>query len=1127
MKFQRTLAFALLLGAAGTLPVCGQPDSSVQRTPAGNNPQVDDGLEQGFASPPDSAKPRTWWHWVSGNVSKEGITADLAAMRQIGLGGAQIFTVDQSSVKGPVVFMSPEWRALVHQSLEEAHGLNLEMAMEGCDGWSESGGPWVPASESMQKVVWSERQVAGGGRITLDLPQPETIRDYYKDLALLAYPTPDGSNPPPPLRITSSDPAFEGARLLGPNPAAAVLNLENAQETHWIQAEYANPVTLRSVHIATSDERASWGIEAGNDGTHFEKIGADTNETRSWNVWRASFNATTARFFRLVWRSRPADKKPVTVTAFDFGGAQLDHVEDRVGLLPSVNASKFVEMTLSAREVIDPKSIVDLTGQREWQVPAGNWTVLRVGATSTGATTHPSTSGGLECDKMSTTAVQHHISNMFGPVFADSPARVGATLKYILLDSWEAGCENWTPEMPAEFRRRRGYDLASWLPALAGKIIGSAELTQRFLWDFRRTQADLVAETHYAVIQGYAHSHGMGLMSEASGIGMPTIADQLLCKKYTDIPMGEFWVNQARDGRIDDPKEAACAAHIYGQNLAATESFTSVPDTAAWKNDPYSLKAMGDQEFCLGINRFVFHRYAHQPWLDRKPGMSMGPWGINFERTNTWWAQGAAWISYLARCQFLLQQGRFQADLCYFYGEGAPVCVQHRSLRPAVPPGFDYDVCNADVLLNLMDVQDGRLSLPSGMSYRVLVLPETDRMTLPVLRKVARLVQAGAMVYGPKPAHTPSLTNYPESDQALAGLADEVWGPCDGKKVTEHPYGKGRIVWGEPLEKAMAAPPDFAAAQGDLLYIHRQDGPAEIYFVSNQEQKPVSVDCTFRVTGKAPELWNPDTGVRARAALYREENGRTTVPIHLDPAGSVFLVFRHAAPASPPLVSVQLDGENILENGGRLSGEIPTSSGDRIELTAWRPGNYLFITGTGRTRNANVPRLPDPIELGGEWDLSFPPKLGAPESVRLDRLISWSDSPVDGIRYFSGTATYEKDFTLPGDFLAQDHRAYLDLGSVKNLAEVSLNGKPLGVLWKEPFRVEITGAARAGGNHLTLKVTNLWPNRLIGDQKLPEAQRVTWASVSLYKADSPLLPSGLLGPVKIISAQTLVLAEAP
>ena len=1124
MKRLRIAAFASLLGTAGSLLAIGQ------QGPASGGPPIDDGLSNGFARPPDSAKPRTWWHWVSGNVSSEGITADLAAMKKIGLGGAQIFTVDQSAVKGPVVFMSSEWRHLVHQALDEASADGFEMAMEGCDGWSESGGPWVPASESMQKVVWSERQEMGGRTIAVALDQPETILGFYEDIALLAFPTPEGSNPPAPIKISSNDPAFDGAKLLRQGCPPLPFDIGSPKEPHWIQFEYAGAVTLRSVHVATTDVHASWDVLAGSDGVHFHKVGSVENDDRSWprqDVTRASFDRTTATFYRLVWRSGSSKEEKVSVTAVDFGGAQLDHVEARIGLLPAVNSSNFTQMALSPKEVIDPAMIVSLTGKSEWLAPPGAWTIVRIGHTSTGATTHPSTAGGLECDKLSATAVQHHIQNMFDPVFADSPDRVGQTLRYILLDSWEAGCENWTPEMPSEFRARRGYDLSPWLAALTGKIVGSAELTQRFLWDYRRTVADLVAERHYGVIQSYAHAHGMGLMSEASGIGMPTVADQLLCKKYTDIPMGEFWTWQSRDDRVDDPKETACAAHIYGSNIAATESFTSYPNQAAWKNDPYSLKAMGDSEFCLGVNRFVFHRYAHQPWPDRRPGMSMGPWGINFERTNTWWEQGSAWVSYLSRCQFLLQQGLFQADLCYFYGEGAPVCVQHASLQPAVPKGYDYDVCNADVLLNLMEAKDGRISLPSGMRYRVLVLPKTDRMTLALLQKVARLVQSGATVYGPKPSHTPTLTGYPESDRALSRLADEVWGPCDGRAVTEHAYGKGRIVWGEPLEKVLAVPPDFAASTGDLIYIHRRDDASEIYFVSNQEQGAMTAQCTFRVAGKIPELWNPDTGTQVRPALYHEENGRTTLPIHFDPVGSVFVVFRRAAPANPPVATVKLGGKVLFGEGDDAPAEIPTVSHGDVSLTVWKAGSYELTLGTGQLRRVEAPALPASIELSGPWQLSFPPKLGAPEATSFDRLVSWTDSDVEGIKYFSGTATYEKEFTLPAAFLDKDHAAFLDLGSVKNIAEVSLNGRPLAILWKEPFRVEITDAARPGANHLAIKVTNLWPNRLIGDQRLPEAQRITWASVSLYKPDSPLLPSGLLGPVRVIPTETLVVDGTP
>jgi hypothetical protein len=1121
MKHNIVILVALLLAS---LSMQAQSNETKSTPP-------DRDLAKGFGKPPASAKPQTWWHLVSGNVSKEGITADLEAMKKIGLSGIQLFTVDQSDVKGPIKFMSSEWRALVRHAMEEAKRLELEISIAGCDGWSESGGPWVPPAESMQKVVWSQKQITGGQKITLDLPQPEKVRDFYEDIGFFAFPVPANSILPAPVKISSSEPDFDASRLVHTDGKPVAMPLR--EEPQWIEFEYAAPVSPQSVYQAANVTPFFHPIlfqelQAADESGTFRKV-CQLGYGRYANF--APATSTKFRFWRGAVEKKYMDKyKEIPLVELSLGGIRLDRLKAKVGMDSSLAANEFQKLPLAAGEAVDPASIVNLTGQREWQAPPGNWTLLRIGHTSTGATTHPSTTPGLECNKLSPVAVRHHLENMFGPVIADSPASVGTTFKNILLDSWEVGCENWTAELPAEFQKRRGYDLIPWLPALTGSIIDSAEQTQRFLWDYRRTLADLLAENHYGETQKFAREHGMGLTSEATGIDMPTVADQLLCKKFTDIPMGEFWVNYPRDKNIDDPKEAACAAHLYGQNIASAESFTSVAETAAWKNDPYSLKALGDQAFCLGVNQFVFHRYTHQPWLDRKPGMSMGPWGINFERTNTWWDQGSAWMDYITRCQYLLQQGVFRADLCYFYGEGVPATVRHNSLSPSVPNGYDYDVCNADVLLNLMEVKDGRITTPSGMSYRVLVLPPIDRMTLPVLQKIAKLVNDGAVVYGPKPLHSPSLTGYPGSDSRLTKLANELWGSCDGKTVTEHSYGKGKIVWGEPLQKVLGVPPDFTAAKGDLLFIHRKDADAEIYFVSSQEKKPITTECSFRVTGKVPEIWHPDTGKMETVALYACKDGVTTLPIPFDPVGSVFVVFRKGAPATPPISAIAVNGKDPFAAGSSVNEEaqvigIPTLSDGKVSFTAFEGGPYSIITGSGKTITGILPQIPAPLELAGPWDLTFPPKLGAPERATFENLISWSDSAVEGIKYFSGTATYTKSFELPKNLFGAGQRLFLDLGEVKNLAEVSINGKPLGILWKEPFRVEITDAAKPGNNQLTVKLTNLWPNRLIGDEKLPESQRITWASVSLYKADSPLLPSGLLGPVKVISAQTIPLAK--
>ena len=1151
-------------------------------------------LEDGFTNPPDSAKPRTWWHWVSGNVTSEGITADLQAMKQIGLGGAQIFTVDQSEVKGPVVFLSPEWRKLVHQAFTEASDLHLEMSMEGCDGWSESGGHWVTPEQAMQKVVWSESNVSGGQKVSLALPQPETNDKYYEDIALFAFPTLAGDDAPPPSVITTSAADVTPPAALPANAAPIRLKVDGAAP-NWVQFAYATPVSFGNVQLTTKGmpNHSKVELQVSDDGAAFRKVAP------LYVGGYFSFAPVSGKYFRVVFDTvkRAAT---VDITQVAFGGARYSSVAERTGMKVSGNLP-FQEATFAPDQMIDPKALVDLTGKTEWDAPAGKWTIVRIGHTCTGATTHPSTTPGMECDKMSAAAVQSHIDHLFGPVWQDSGPLVGTTFQTLLLDSWEAGCENWTPLMRDEFKKRHGYDLWPWLPALTGRVVMNPDATDRFLWDYRRTLADLVAENHYGTFQQAAHAHGMTLASEAPGIGSPTVTDGLECKGRCDIPMGEFWVDQTGESNVDDPREAATASHIYGRKFAATESYTSTPRVAAWMNDPYSLKMEGDKEFCLGVNRFVFHRYAHQPWLDRFPGMSMGPWGINFERTNTWWNEGSAWISYLSRCQYLLQQGRFVADILYFYGESAPVFFSHSSLKPAVPAGYDYDTCDAEILLNQMSVEDGQIALKSGMRYRVLVLPDTDRMTLPVLQKVAALVQDGAVVYGPRPTKSPSLAGYPEFDQQLQALAGEVWGDCDGKKVQEHAYGKGRIVWGKALADVVGVAPDFASDQPETLDIHRTTPDAEIYFVSNQMDTGRELKCTFRIDGKAPELWHPDTGKMETPALYTQQNGLMTVPIHFDPSGSVFVIFRHAA-ASDALVSVSRDGVDLgqpekaqitlqsavygaandpahsidvrekiqamLDKGetliavstGALAKADPApmvpkvltvtytvngkaitvtthegeslflnSQSDRLSLfhldrqangdvllEAGDGGRYEAKTKANTTQAAVIPALPAPVQLNGPWQIEFQPKRGAPEKASFPNLISWTESPIDGIKYFSGTATYHTDLTIPAEYLGAGRHAYLDLGEVKNLAEVSLNGKSLGILWKAPFRVDITSAATAGLNHLQIEVTNLWPNRLIGDAKLPNEQQVTWASVALYKSDSPLLPSGLLGPVTLI-----------
>lgn len=1083
-------------------------------------PAAADVLADGFRSPPASARPHTWWHWVNGNISRDGITSDLEAMKRVGIGGAQIFNVDVGLPAGSVPFMSSRWQELIGHAIREADRLGLELCVHNCAGWSSSGGPWIRPEQGMQVLVWTETAARGPARFDAPLTQPAARLSYYRDVAVLAFKTP---------------------------PA-----------------------------------------EAGGAG-------------KGLRIAQISGKAAFAR----------AD-----------------------GLQPDLSATP-PGAAIPREGIVDLSGRVDGAGRLTWNVPEGEWTILRIGHTPNGRGNHPAPpeGRGLECDKLSREALDAHWAGMMAAVLKAAGPRAGRVLNNALIDSYEVGSQNWTPKFREEFRRRRGYDPLLFLLVVTGRVVDSIETSERFLWDFRRTIADLFADNYFGYFGQLCRQHGMRFSVEPYGNGL---FDNLQVGGLADIPMGEFWVG---GGAAETVKLAASAAHTYGRALVGAESFTADQQRGRWLVDPYSIKALGDLMFCSGLNRYIFHRYAHQPWQGLLPGMTMGPWGTHLERTLTWWNEGAAWLQYVARCQHLLQSGRFVADLCYFEGEGAPNDLPgRRGLRPELPAGYDYDGCDTQALLTRMSVRDGQLVLPDGMRYRVLVLPESPFMTPVVLRKIRDLVRAGATVVGPRPVKSPSLSGYPGCDDEVRRIAGEVWGDADGRAVTSHAGGRGRVFWGRPLSEVLAqlqVEPDLsyqsALPQAHLAWIHRRAGDTDLYFVSNQRYQPLEAVCTFRVAGKLPELWYPDTGRMEPAPLYREQSGHTVVPLRLDPAGSLFVVFRKGAPKAEHWVSLIREGTtahraaprleirkavyeaadgqggadvtakvsalvaageltipatnelfgdpvpnvvkrlrvDYLLNGRSLQKtaaenevvelveaqeeatpppfEVRADSNGAISLRPWQPGVYVAQTDRGRTTRIQVREAPRRVNLDGPWALRFPTGWGAPPQVRLERLISWPEYPDPGVRYFSGSAEYDKSFTVPASMVVPGRTMYLDLGRVKNLAEVRLNGRDLGVLWKEPFRLDVTGLVKPGANTLSVRVTNLWPNRLIGDAQLPEevewrgpaiakwpewlvegrprpkTGRFTFTTWRFYTKDSPLLESGLIGPVSLRSARRVVL----
>lgn len=736
--------------------------------------------------------------------------------------------------------------------------------------------------------------------------------------------------------------------------------------------------------------------------------------------------------------------------------------------------------------------VIELTardGRVQWDVPAGAWEILRFGYTSSGSRVSTSSGAwqGLVIDYLDHTALESYFRQVVDPILADVRPYLGRTLKYLVTDSWELDGVNWTPRFREEFRKRRGYDPVPFAPVLAGRILDDRLASNRFLNDLRRTVGDLVADEHYSTFAKLAQSYGLGIHPESGGPhGAPL--DALKCLGRGTFPQMEFWAKSATHRVKDEDrffvKEAASAAHIYGQRFVAAEGLTSIGphwQESIWSN----LKPTFDRALCEGLNLLVWHTFTSSPEEMGLPGQEYFA-GTHFNPNITWWEQSGAFLSYINRSQFLLQQGRFVADVLYYYGDHVPNFVQLKRADPAkVLPGYDYDVVDEEVLAGRLRVENGRLALPDGMNYRVLVLPDLPEISLAALRKVRELAAAGATVIGRRPERTTGLEKFPSGDEEVRRLSEEIWGACDGKTVLERRYGKGRIVCGGTARETLLAggvPPDFESATprppGAVDYIHRSYEGAEIYFVSNQREVADSVPAVFRMAGKAPELWDPETGDIRQPGVYDfTSDGRTRLTLSLKPYGSVFVVFRKPA-------------------GKRTASLTPV-----------------------------VPQvLAPPVTVSGPWAVSFSGPLAVPPPRQFDELRSWTEHADPLVKYFSGSATYTTDIDIPTAMLGPGKVLELDLGEVREIAETRLNGQDLGIQWTSPFLVDVTKAAKPGRNRLEVRVTNLWANRLIGDTQLPPERGVTRTNITRLTKDTPLLPSGLLGPVTL---RSVALATAP
>jgi hypothetical protein len=1092
-----------------------------------------DSLRAGFQDPPNSARPRVWWHWMNGNITQEGIKLDLEWMHRTGIGGFQNFDAALGTppvVAKRLVYMTPEWRDAFRYATTLADQLGLEEAIAGSPGWSESGGPWVKPQQAMKKVVWSETVVEGGTHFKGVLPRPPgnggPFQDapyvlglgetsyvppaYYSDTLVIASRIADVEVAQPMPVVTASSGTIDGKLLYdGEFSRSVALPMAPVGESSWILFDYGQPQTLRALSFAPGEHApmdqffgAPPGpeLQASDDGTHFRSILSVAAGSNSAEV-TVAFAPVTARYFRAVFLTLPQTRAPVELDFESLGfqrpvpsthllinelalhtGARVHHFEDKAGFGLQPDLSTFASPAVPAALAAPKVDVVDLTaklqadGTLDWIAPPGHWVVQRFGYSLLGITNHPASpeGTGLEVDKLSATHVRSYMAHYLDSYKSAVGSLLGKHgLQYLISDSYEAGPANWTDDMLAQFTRRRGYDPKPWFPALTGRVVESAAASDRFLWDYRQTLGELIAENHYQLITTLLKQRGMGHYGESHESGRVFVGDGMDAKRSNDVPMSAMWtqypgVNADQPGYNADIRESASVAHIYGQNLVAAESLTAA--AGAWMWSPETLKPTADKELAMGLNRFVIHTSVHQPLVDKGPGIGLGPFGQWFTRNETWSGAGAkAWVDYLARSSFLLQQGHFVADIAYFYGEDSNITALFGKAGPAIPEGYNFDYVNADALLHKLGINNGELTTVSGMRYRVLALDaHSVHMSLPVLRRIRELVNAGAVVVGPRPLDTPSLAD--DVTEFRSGVR-ALWGDTAGV----HAYGKGRVysnmeVGAALADLKLAADFVYSRPQADtqLLAVHRRLADGELYFVTNRAARVEELDATFRVSGRTAELWHADTG-KSEPAAYRAQNGRTTVPLKLQPWESVFVVFRKPGPPSHML----------------------PATAERLLTT-----------------------------LNGPWTVKLQAGRGAPADFTSDALESWSVNNNSGVKYFSGTGTYTRNLQAPAAWISKTARLWLELGDVKNIAEVSVNGRDLGVLWKAPFRVDITAALHAGDNQLQIKVTNLWVNRMIGDRQAGVEQPVTFTVPKFYKADSPLLPSGLLGPVRLFQETT-------
>ncbi len=1068
--------FVFIVATVFLIPGCqpSQPDSL-------------SAIERSFITP-DSVQSSVYWYWINDNISKEGVVKDLQSMKQAGINRAFIGNIGlspQGYPYGNAKLFTEEWWDVMHTALKTATKLGIDIGIFNCPGWSQSGGPWIKPEQAMRYLASSEIRVKGPQKLSRKLEQPTK---EFEDVKTLAWPVTkdymlnlfdipgakavhmeynrlyfDWEEPPKlkeylvlpkyPSFIRLTLPQAYTARSLVIYPegsffADCEIRYQDQGKFHVIKAFNAN--------------RTNLNLNVGFDPKAPIVVSFPKTEASEFNIlFRNVHEGSTIS--HIVLTPTPVVERYAEKSLAKMFPTPLPYWHDYLwDDQPAVND---VALLTASKQVQDISKYMAPDGTLTWDVPEGEWIIMRTGIAPTGVINTPASPEGvgLEVDKMSKKHVAAHFDAFLGKIIERVPAADRKSWKVIVQDSYETGGQNFTDGFLTEFQERYGYDPSPYLPVFKGYTIGSPDLSDRFLWDVRRMIADKVSYDYVGGLREVGHRHGLTTWLENYGHwGFP--GEFLQYGGQSDEVGGEFW-SEGDLGDIENRAASSCA-HIYGKRKVSAESFTCAG--AAYSRYPAKMKCRGDWSFTEGINNTLLSVYIHQAYDDRYPGVDAW-FGNEFNRKNTWFGHIDLFVQYLKRCNLMLQQGVNVADVAYFIGEDAPKMTGVRD--PELPRGYSFDYINGEVLERDLAVKDGRLVLPHGTSYRLLVLPKLETMRPEVLQKIEKLVADGAVILGPPPSRSPSMQGYPEVDKQIQALAGKMWGDIS---VKQRNYGKGTIFTGMSIEEIFTQLnilPDCRFAEGDpVLYNHRTVDGNEIYFITNQSEERIQINPQFRVNGMQPELWDAVPGTIRPLPAFENKNGITVVPMQLEPFESAFVVFRK-------------------------QGESST-----IELAANYPEPELVV-------NVTTP-----------WEVSFESdevKRGPVEPVVFEQLQDWSQHADEHIRYFSGTAVYKNNISLTE--LPKNKRLYLDLGQLSATAKMKVNGKYAGGAWTAPYRMDITHLVKEGVNTVEVEVCNIWVNRLIGDMRLPEKERRVYSGNSHWRADSPLQPSGLMGPVKIVT----------